>query len=334
MEKEKLEFYRTIYYDEPRWELIYNYVVEGKTAREMSKLEDSLCNNAEEKKSAKNWEEKEREILNRRKKHQRWTKAFQEEGNKLFVDNENVDRIEVIMKILDCYPDRNLFFKKDEPEKEWNGIDMMKIFNRKKRIRLTNHLYILQKFEYNEFDYEDGIAEYIEQSKRSLPEKVSNVYVYNAKIDNPFIYETGEGFDDREKCLGKYTISINNRKGRDLKYAYVIDCSMYRGKFSDYKSFVKIKDKSEESSLFDCTIYPLTYHLENYKEEWSKIYKWLEQLARRNVRKYETELFEKKDKLLYIRLGEKLFLIFDDSVRNAKFVREWAKVEKQIIGDF
>ena len=81
---------------------------------------------------------------------------------------------------------------------------MMKVFNRKKRIRLTNHLYMLQKFEYNESDYEDGIAEYIEQSKRSLPDKdtVSGAYVYNAKIENPFIYGTGEGFDDSEKCLG------------------------------------------------------------------------------------------------------------------------------------
>ncbi len=208
-----------------------------------------------------------------------------------------------------------------------NGIDMMKVFNRKKRIRLTNHLYMLQKFEYNESDYEDGIAEYIEQSKRSLPDKdtVSGAYVYNAKIENPFIYGTGEGFDDSEKCLGKYIISINNRKGKDLKWTYEIDCSMYRGKFSDYKSFVKIKDKTEESSLLDCTIYLLTYHLENYKKEWSQIHKWLKQQAIRNVRKCETELFSKKEELLYIRLREKMFLFFDDSVRNAKFVRNGQK---------
>ncbi len=38
MEKEKLDFYSTIYIN-PRWELIYNYAVEGKSAKEMSELE-------------------------------------------------------------------------------------------------------------------------------------------------------------------------------------------------------------------------------------------------------------------------------------------------------
>ena len=89
--------------------------------------------------------------------------------------------------------------------------------------------------------------------------------------------------------------------------------------------FVKIKDKTEESSLLDCTIYLLTYHLENYKKEWSQINKWLKQQAIRNVRKCETELFSKKEELLYIRLREKMFLFFDDSVRNAKFVRNGQK---------
>lgn len=192
---------------------------------------------------------------------------------------------------------------------------------------------------FTEEDYKYGIEEYIELAKRKMPKGTTDAFVYKIEIQYPYIYESGVGFDEEEVCIGNYSVSIENLKGIVWKEGYEIKLPMYRGKFRDYKNNVKISDDREESLLFDCTKYPFTYYLESKQNEkleeciddWVYISKDIIRHTIKSAKQHDREIFQSAESCLYIKLSKNLYLILDDSVKNAKLVKEWKIIENEVI---
>lgn len=328
---EKLNFYLDIYNDEPKWKLIEAYAVDGMDIKDISVLEKELeANNRDYSTNTDS----------QRKKYQRWTEKFIKESSNIFIDYDKVDYLKVICQILECYPDRNLFFQKDYPNREWTAKSMIKAFNHRRKIRIKNYLFYLNNVNFTEEDYKDGIEEFIEQSKREFPKDEKNAYVYKMRIEYPHVHEPGKIFNENQRCMGNYDFLITNLKGRTWQEHYEHEYPKYRGKYRDYVNYRKSENYlSRKGILFDRTRYPFTYYLDSGKKKhlnsciqnWEKIRDNIVKHTRKSVKQYDREIFTKNEKRLYIQLGKNLYLILENSIKNARFVKAWMAIEKHMI---
>lgn len=146
-----------------------------------------------------------------------WTKAFVEEKNHIIITKHASKNI-VIEKILDNYPEYNLFSKEDDASLEWTSKRMQRVFGKQRRLRIKEYIFLLDGLGevFFENDYQKGIERYIEQEKRELPSLKSGFWLNKVKIQFSDISPVDTAIDYfrvDSNSNGNYIITVENSKG-------------------------------------------------------------------------------------------------------------------------
>lgn len=270
-QQEKLDFYLEIYSGtklEIEYKLIQEYTKQKKTWEELRDIENH-------EKAKLGLKILSGTIDSARKRYERWTKAFVEEKNHIIITkhaNKNI----VIEKILDNYPEYNLFSKEDDASLEWTPKRIQRVFRKQRRLRIKEYIFLLDGLGevFSENDYQKGIERYIEQEKRELPSLKSGFWLNKVKIQFSDISPVDTAIDYfrvDSNSNGNYIITVENSRGHEWNIAYILYAPKYRGKYKEYKANLslkernKLKDKPKDKEAeerkskdktFDCTCHP------------------------------------------------------------------------------
>lgn len=351
-QQEKLDFYLEIYSGtklEIEYKLIREYTKQKKGWEQLQELE----NHEREQLGLKLLSGS---IDSARKRYERWTKAFVEEKNHIII-TKHANKNLVIEKILDNYPEYNLFSKTDDASLEWTPKRMQRVFRTRRRLRIKEYIFLLDGLGevFSENDYQKGIERYIEQEMRKLPPLKSGFWLNKLKIQFSDISPVDTAIDYfrvDSNSNGNYIITVENSKGHEWNVAYILHAPKYRGKYKEYKANLSLKEMNKlKDKTFDCTCNPfINFFVGMERVEKFKRIKPLEiedkkikdiyefddlkyDMARRmqsSGKGFEDKIDDELKQCLYVKVQNNWVWVFENSVRNANIVKQLKAKEEDI----
>lgn len=247
----------------------------------------------------------------------------------------NADKSKILKIFLDIYADTGYLISKTL---DWDDKLVRQVLSEKYGksiyIKYGESIFGIKGLQVSKSVCQNIISDYIEEQKRKLP---SGMRLFYTRFERFSENEKQNDFNGRNLCFAKYMVILQT-VGKE--YAFEINLPVYLDSYGSVNKFKK--------NLYNPVTYPLTcIKLPNpdseesvyYEKQWKKLFREIVAKLKRTTKVGRckiSEITEKmqvyncnadvsQNKYLYIKIGTDLILVLDDTIRNAKLIKEYGK---------
>lgn len=331
-DRDMYDFLAYIYPEVKKYQYAKMRFVDGETIFDIYEKEESGKNN---KKISENSIRKYTEDV--RKEIKCYDEKKQKFKYRVLQIKRGADKSKILKIFLDVYADPNFFLSE---EVGWNDKIIRQVLNEKCNgtiyIKFGKSIFGIKGLEVSKSVCKEIIDNYIIEQKRKLPDSYISQKFFYIKFKSDFTDEKINDFIGYNLRFKKYNVTIQTvgKEYNDFQINLPVYLDSYGGvnKFKNQRynlvtyplTCIKLQDEDQEESKY-------------YSNQWKELFKKIKQKLSKitNIGNCQIdELAEKMEfrivkgnledsKYLYINIGENIILVLDDTVRNAKLIKEY-----------